>query len=56
MNCPELLILKTRIMKTLDFESTVDIFAEFALSNEEMINVRGGDGEPLKTPPPPVKI
>lgn len=41
-------------MKTLDFEKTVDIFAEFALSNEEMINVRGGDGDP--TVPPPVKI
>lgn len=42
-------------MKTLDFEKTVDIFAEFALSNEEMINVRGGDGDPILTPPP-VKI
>jgi len=41
-------------MKTLDFEKTVDIFAEFALSNEEMINVRGGDGDMV--PPPPVKI
>jgi len=43
-------------MKTLDFEKTVDIFAEFALSNDEMINVRGGDGEILHPVPPPVKI
>jgi hypothetical protein len=43
-------------MKTLNFEKTVDIFAEFALSNEEMINVRGGDGPGDMVPPPPVKI
>jgi len=42
-------------MKTLDVEKTVDIFADFALSNEEMINVRGGDGDHM-LPPPPVKI
>lgn len=41
-------------MKTLDFEKTIDIFAGFALSDEEMINVRGGDGDIV--PPPPVKI
>ena len=40
-------------MKTLNFEKTNDIFAEFALSNEEMINVRGG-GEPIVLPTPPI--
>jgi hypothetical protein len=46
-------------MKTLKFELTKDIFNEFALSNEEMIYVRGGDaqGDPISYPtPPPVKI
>jgi hypothetical protein len=46
-------------MKTLNLELAKDIFNEFALSNEEMIYVRGGemDGEPIvKTSPPPVKI
>ncbi len=42
-------------MKTLDLEKTVDIFADFVLSNEEMINVRGGEADPI-LPPPPVKI
>lgn len=32
-------------MKTL----TIDNFAEFVLSNEEMINVRGGEGDPHQT-------
>jgi hypothetical protein len=41
------------IMKTLNFEKTNDIFAGFILSNEEMINVRGGggDGDPIPVPP-----
>ncbi|MFA5819726.1 MAG: hypothetical protein WC854_10680 [Bacteroidales bacterium] len=44
-------------MKTLNFELTKDIFNEFALSNEEMIYVRGGDGEPQPIPtPPPIII
>jgi hypothetical protein len=46
-------------MKTLNFEKTKDIFAEFALSNDEMINVRGGSsqGTPTVLPPfPPIKI
>lgn len=42
-------------MTTLDLEKTKDIFAEFALSSEEMINVRGGDGE-IIPPKPPIKI
>jgi hypothetical protein len=42
-----------KIMKTLNFEKTKDIFAGFILSNEEMINVRGGDadGDPIPVPP-----
>jgi hypothetical protein len=44
-------------MKILNFEKTKNIFAEFALSSNEMIKVRGGDGDPIvKTPPPPIKI
>ena len=44
-------------MKTLNFEKTREIFAEFTLTNEEMIKVRGGEGEGnLIPPPPPVKI
>ena len=43
-------------MKTLNFEKSKNIFAEFALSNVEMIKVRGGDdGEPSPILPP-VKI
>jgi hypothetical protein len=43
-------------MKTLNFEKTKSIFAEFALSSKEMINVRGG-GEPIVKPSlPPIKI
>jgi hypothetical protein len=43
-------------MKTLDLEKTKDIFAEFTLSSEEMISVRGGDGIPPTPPNPPVRI
>ena len=46
-------------MKTLNFEQTKDIFAEFALSFEEMIKVRGGaeHGTPTVYPPlPPIRI
>jgi len=44
-------------MKTLNFELPKGIFDEFALSTEEMINVRGGviDPTPLPTTPP-IKI
>ena len=42
-------------MKTLNQESKFDLFNEFLLSNEEMINVRGGDGDPDKgTTVPPI--
>jgi hypothetical protein len=40
-------------MKTLNFEMNFDIFNEFELSNEEMICVRGGDGDPIVIPPAP---
>jgi hypothetical protein len=45
-------------MKSMNFEKTKDIFAEFALSTDEMMKVRGGDqGQPIVIPtPPPVKI
>ncbi len=57
---PELVsILKINGMKTLNYEKTNEIFAEFVLSNDEMMKVRGGggDGEPIILPnPPPIKI
>ncbi len=44
-------------METLNSKLTKDIFAQFELTNEEMINVRGGEGEPIVKPtPPPVII
>jgi hypothetical protein len=39
-------------MKTLNF----DIFEVYQLTNEEMISVRGGDGDPNPLPPtPPIR-
>ncbi|MCA1755839.1 MAG: hypothetical protein LC649_00035 [Bacteroidales bacterium] len=35
-------------MKTTIKETAFDIFNEYVLSNEEMITVRGGDGDPEK--------
>jgi hypothetical protein len=44
-------------MKTLNSNLTKDIFTEFALSNEEMICVRGGENDPIIKPAvPPVVI
>ena len=44
-------------MKTLDKELTNVILSEYALTTEEMICVRGGDGDPIINPPdPPIKI
>jgi hypothetical protein len=44
-------------MKTLNFEKNQSIFAEFTLSNVEMINVRGGGNEGGVVPvTPPIKI
>lgn len=50
---------KNEIMKSLNQETKFDLFNEFILSNEEMINVRGGDGDPRDdkgTVTPPVTI
>lgn len=46
-------------MKTLNFEITNEMLKEFALTNEEMITVRGGedDSEPRTLPTrPPIII
>ena len=44
-------------MKTKNNETSFDIFASYALTNEEMISVRGGEGEPDVHPSnPPIKI
>lgn len=44
-------------METLNQESKQDIFNEFLLSNDEMINVRGGEGDPIVNPNlPPIRI
>lgn len=44
-------------MKTPNLNLSKDIFNMFQLSNEEMINVRGGEGDPIVQPPvPPIKI
>jgi hypothetical protein len=51
---------RTQIMKTKNFETSFDSFAVFALSNEEMMTVRGGtegEGGPVSTPVvPPVRV
>jgi hypothetical protein len=45
-------------MKTQNFENSFDILEMFVLTDEEMINVRGGDPEgPTNIPTdPPIKI
>jgi|WetSurSiteA1Bulk_404760.scaffolds.fasta_scaffold220532_1 hypothetical protein len=44
-------------MKTLNSLKTIEIFNDFILSNEEMIQVRGGEGDPIVKPTtPPVII
>jgi hypothetical protein len=44
-------------MKTLNSKLEKDIFAEFALSIEEMISVRGGQDDPIiKSTQPPIII
>jgi hypothetical protein len=43
-------------MKTLNLKLT-DLLNEFALTNEEMINVRGGEGDPISLPTnPPIRV
>jgi hypothetical protein len=49
--------LKKSTMKTLNFELTEEIFSEFALTNDEMICVRGGEIDPTPLPtPPPIRL
>jgi hypothetical protein len=44
-------------MNNLKLELAFCIFDEFALTNEEMINIRGGEGEPISKPQsPPILI
>lgn len=44
-------------MKTLNSKLPEDILSVFALTNEEMINIRGGEGEPIVKPSiPPIII
>jgi hypothetical protein len=44
-------------MKTLKMNLTSAAFSEFVLSNEEMINVRGGENDPVvKVVVPPIII
>lgn len=44
-------------MKTSNSESVKNILNEFVLTNEEMIQIRGGEGDPVTNPSlPPVKI
>lgn len=44
-------------MKTKNTETSFDIFEVYALTNEEMITVRGGgDDLPVNPTNPPIKI
>ena len=44
-------------MKTLTSKIETGSFTDFILTNEEMINVRGGENEPIiKTITPPIVI
>jgi hypothetical protein len=44
-------------MKTKNFETSLDIFTVYSLTNEEMIAVRGGEaGDPVVPVTPPIKI
>jgi hypothetical protein len=44
-------------MKNLNSNLTTDIFSEFALSNEDMIYIRGGENDQVVKPiQPPVVI
>jgi hypothetical protein len=44
-------------MKTLNHELASDNFNEFALTNEEMINIRGGESDPIILPSmPPIRV
>lgn len=44
-------------MKTLTSKIETESFTDFILTNEEMINVRGGENDPIvKTTIPPIII
>jgi hypothetical protein len=44
-------------MENKNLDLNLDIFKMFTLSNEEMINVRGGESDPIiKTTVPPIKL
>jgi hypothetical protein len=44
-------------MKTLNLELAIDSLNDFTLTNEEMINVRGGDADPISLPTmPPIRV
>lgn len=51
-------MIKSKKMKNLTLRNLDEIFNEYALTEEEMICVKGGDtGEPiLKPSTPPIKI
>jgi hypothetical protein len=44
-------------MKTTNSQTSKDIFTDYAISNEEMIYIRGGEGDVIiKTTIPPIVI
>ncbi len=43
-------------MNNLNQETNFETFNEFLLSNEDMINVRGGDGEEKGQVTPPITV
>lgn len=44
-------------MKTMNLSSDNNIFSTFAITNEEMLNVRGGENDPIVKPAiPPIVI
>ena len=47
---------KTKVMNTLKSELSINMFADYILSNEEMFNVRGGQDPIVMPSPPPVRI
>lgn len=44
-------------MKNLDLKKQIKNFSGYVLSNDDMLRIRGGEGEPVILPPiPTVKI
>jgi hypothetical protein len=49
--------MKTSNLTTSKENTSKNIFTDFAISNEEMLNIRGGDSDPIVKPTqPPVVI